>query len=77
MDGTTDTAGLIRYLAAIGGIDRHECYDEAGGPDPLAARTLAQGLRERAGNELGARIAVEQVANRVTMQLVRRQPVGV
>lgn len=77
MDDAIDPTGFIRYLAAIGGMDRHECFDDAGEPDPIAARALAQGLRVRAGSELGGRIVVEQVANRVTVQLVRRQPVGV
>jgi hypothetical protein len=66
----TPTDALLGYLTAIGGVDRMECWDEAGNPDPLAARRMAEDLRARAGAALDATVKVEQSANRVTIRLI-------
>jgi hypothetical protein len=66
----TASEALIGYLNAVGGLDRIECFDGAGGPDPLAARQLAEDLRGRAGAALGGTVLIEQVSHRVTVRLV-------
>lgn len=56
---------LVGYLTACGGKDIFVLWDEAGQPDLLAARRLAEGLRARA--EHG--VTIEQSFNRVIVQL--------
>jgi hypothetical protein len=67
-------AALVRYLTHCGGSERCECWDAAGAPDPSAARALAEELRARLGDLLDQAASVEQVGNRVTLRIVRREP---
>jgi hypothetical protein len=69
------TARLIEYLTSIGGVDVHECVDDKGEPDPLAARRLAETLRARHAADLGHALTVVQSANRVVVTLIDDQPV--
>ncbi|MEK7415947.1 MAG: hypothetical protein AAB263_21805 [Planctomycetota bacterium] len=64
------TAHLVDYLKSVGGSDVHTCTDAKGDPDPLAARKVAEALRERHGSEVGVLISVVQHANRVVVTLL-------
>lgn len=72
---TPATASLIEYLRSIGGTDVHVCCDAKGEPDPLAARQVAESLRERHGAEIGLCVNVVQHANRVIVTLIDESPI--
>ncbi len=74
MNGLSATRldALTAYLSGAGGRDVLTCTDAQGGPDPLAARRLAEDLRAQLGEHLGRTIAIEQQANRVVLVLVRQ-----
>ena len=59
---------LLAYLAACGGADRFDFHDFRGEADPMGARTFAEELRTRYHEQIGQELAVEQVANRVTVR---------
>lgn len=61
------TDRLLGYLAACGGSDRFEFHDGFGEPDPIAARSFAERLRDQLSEHAG--VAVRQTAHHVVVTL--------